>query len=92
MTMTVSGIIICVNWPQLQYRLLHSVAAYFIAGIILDLNKSLHNQGILEQEHIALVHTPPHDSASLGSGGGLESPAKTEGVSTSSETFTSSEV
>ena len=61
-------------------------------GIILDLSKSLHNQGILEQEHITLTHTTDPDVTSISSEGGFETLAKTEGATTSSGALTSSEV
>lgn len=61
---------------------------YFPSGITLGSDKSLHNQGVVEQEHITLVHSPP-----LGPGdSGIQSPAKTEGVTTHSDSFTNSEV
>ena len=56
-------------------------------GIVLDLTKSLHNQGVVEQEHISLVYVPPNNEERE-----LESPPKTKGVTTHSETVTISEV
>ena len=67
---------------------LASMGFALFAGITLDLSKSLHNQGILEQEHITLTHNPPPDSGIVEPG----SPARTEGASTSSGSFTNSEV
>lgn len=67
------------------------VFTYLPPGIILDLNKSLHNQGVLEQEHIALVYKPVYKPQSSNEGRD-EIPAKTEGATTHSDTLTSSEV
>ena len=61
------------------------ISSLLLSGNALDLNQSLHNQGVVEQEHVTLVHSPSPDS-------GTESPAKTEGVTTHSDSFTNSEV
>lgn len=53
-------------------------------GITLDLDKSLHNQGVVEQEKVTLgLHAPER---------GAESPAKTEGATTHNESMTNSDV
>ena len=64
------------------------VAMTCFAGITLDLSKSLHNQGVVEQEHIALVHSPSAAEEER-----VQSPAKTQGATTHiSESLTNSEV
>ena len=59
-------------------------------GMVLDLNKSLHNQGILEKEHVVLVYDP--SSAEEEVVLVLTDPAKTEGAITCSESVISSDV
>ncbi len=53
-------------------------------GVTLDLDQSLHSQGVLENESITLINSPQTNI------GGLE--AKTEGVTTRSEAKTNSQV
>ncbi len=56
-----------------------------LSGIVLELSKSLHNQGIMEQEHIVLAHdanaTDTDDEVVLQ----LSENARTEGATTRSE-------
>lgn len=59
-------------------------------GLVLDLKKSLHNQGIQEKEQVLLVYDPPstEDDIILKP----VDPAKTEGSITRSESVISSDV